>query len=93
MKKMTDIKFIFHPCSPLTIYKQNHKGHVKLTIDVHGRPYKSGQGGLEVGDTLFSPGMLLDWLTKVVDLKETCFMFFCLWWRWQFCLPSVQTFA
>ncbi|WP_249823466.1 IS66 family insertion sequence element accessory protein TnpB [Escherichia coli] len=74
MKKMTDIKFIFHPCSPLTIYKQNHKGHVRLTIDVHGRPYKSGQGGLEVGDTLFSPGMLLDWLTKVVDLKEISFI-------------------
>ncbi|WP_257013985.1 IS66 family insertion sequence element accessory protein TnpB [Salmonella enterica] len=73
-KQMTDIKFIFHPRSPLTIYKQIHKGHVRLNIDVHGRPYKSGQGGLEVGDALYSPGMLLDWLTKVVDLNTISYI-------------------
>ena len=45
-KPMTDIKFIYHTKSPLTIYKQMHKGNVRLNIDVHGSPYKSGQGGL-----------------------------------------------
>ncbi|EOB1570241.1 IS66 family insertion sequence element accessory protein TnpB [Escherichia coli] len=69
-KPMTDIKFIFHTRSPLTIYKQMHKGHVRLNIDVHGSPYKSGQGGLYVGDALYSPGMLHDWLKTVVDLKS-----------------------
>ncbi|EJJ0959505.1 TPA: IS66 family insertion sequence hypothetical protein [Escherichia coli] len=67
---MTDIKFIFHTRSPLTIYKQMHKGHVRLNIDVHGSPYKSGQGGLYVGDALYSPGMLHDWLKTVVDFKS-----------------------
>lgn len=49
---------IYHTKSPLTIYKQMHKGNVRLNIDVHGSPYKSGQGGLCVGDALYSPGML-----------------------------------
>ncbi len=68
-KPMSDIKFIFHTKSPLTIYKQMHKGNVRLNIDVHGSPYKSGQGGLYVGDALYSPGMLHDWLKTVVDLQ------------------------
>ncbi|HGF4699978.1 IS66 family insertion sequence element accessory protein TnpB [Escherichia coli] len=68
-KPMTDIKFIYHTKSPLTIYKQMHKGNVRLNIDVHGSPYKSGQGGLCVGDALYSPGMLHDWLKTVVDLQ------------------------
>ena len=68
-KPMSDIKFIFHTKSPLTIYKQMHKGNVRLNIDVHGSPYKSGQGGLYVGDAIYSPGMLHDWLKTVVDLQ------------------------
>lgn len=39
-KPMTDIKFIYHTKSPLTIYKQMHKGNVRLNIDVHAVPIK-----------------------------------------------------
>lgn len=44
-KPMSDIKFIFHTKSPLTIYKQMHKGNVRLNIDVHGSPYKGFYAG------------------------------------------------
>lgn len=69
-KPMFDIKFIFHKESPLTFYKQYHKGGLRLNIDVHGSPYEYGQGGLHVGNAIYSPGMLYDWLKSVSDLKS-----------------------